>query len=204
MERCLFYLRIRLFKNFHIFPSGVISSVTRILLRRASSSGVMRPSEGCESKGGSVSVTVAAVKGDWKNGGIVEGAGDEGGAVKTPARTELRKKSSGRGGPIFWKKKGRSVRGKNGLPSSLPWAASAVSVVCEARPKSSRAVASIVWKASDMSKRTRIYMKKKYICNYDIVTLGNAAHLVCLCLEIRPDRLNSVSPGCLHHQRRTE
>jgi hypothetical protein len=98
----------------------------------------------------------------------VEGAGGDGGAVKTPASTELRKNSSGRGGPIFWKKNGRSVRGKNGLPSSLFWEASAVSPDWDSRPKSSRAVASMVWKASDMSESERLHMKKQFFLNISI------------------------------------
>ena len=91
----------------------------------------------------------------WRRRQSGGGGGGGGGAVvKTPARTELRKNSSGCGGPILRKKNGRSVRATNWL-SSLLWAAtSSSSVVADSwvtRPKLSKAVASMVWKASDMS-----------------------------------------------------
>ena len=104
-----------------IIPSGVMSSVTRILLSRASSSGVMRPSgdvgsNGADAKaGGSIAEDSRGGKGERKNGGggRVEGGEGGGAVVKTPARTELRKNSSDCGGPILRKKNGRSVRATN-------------------------------------------------------------------------------------------
>ena len=71
----------------------------------------MRASGGDGSSGGNIadSGAVSGENGEKKNGGGVVGKAEEG-SEKTPANTELWKKSSCCGGPIFRKKNGRSVR----------------------------------------------------------------------------------------------
>ncbi len=77
------------------FPSGVMSSVTRILFNSANSSDVMSPSGAVGSSGSNCSASAAddcsggdtadsGTKGVSKNGGGVVGL-----SGKTPAKTEL-------------------------------------------------------------------------------------------------------------------